>query len=119
MLKWIFSLGVEHERNRVKRLLSELGRDLSTQTQYWQEDPAKASEKGQKMKQQTSTEDNLTEDLRAILEDDANLSDHPLEFGCMDTDKLLEQLVIYIVHRDHKILEHGIKVGKDQSSGKS
>ncbi len=48
MLKWIFSLGVEHERNRVKRLLSELGRDLSTQTQYWQEDPAKASEKRQK-----------------------------------------------------------------------
>ena len=48
MLKWIFSLGVEHERNRVKRLLSELGRDLSTQTQYWQEDSAKASEKRQK-----------------------------------------------------------------------
>ena len=65
------------------------------------------------MKQPILTEDNLTEDLKEILSDDNNISSDGLDFGCLDTDKLLEQLVIYIVYRDHKVLQHGIKVGKE------
>jgi hypothetical protein len=29
---------------------------------------------------------------------------------------LMENLIIFIVNRDHKVLEHGIKVGKDQKN---
>ena len=34
--------------------------------------------------------------------------------GLMDQKKYLDELVPYIVARDHKILDHGIKVGKGQ-----
>jgi hypothetical protein len=56
--------------------------------------------------------DELAKDLREILEDPANLSDDALDAGCMNSDKQLEDLLIYLVARDHKILQHGVELGK-------
>lgn len=57
--------------------------------------------------------DKLPEDLRKIIEESRNMG-----FD-IDDNVLLEKLVIYIVHRDHKVFEHGIKQGKESANGKS
>ena len=59
---------------------------------------------------QTSGKDNLTEDLQAIITGNApDLEDR-------DANLLLENLIRYIVNRDHKVLEHGIKVGRQNGN---
>ena len=57
--------------------------------------------------------DKLPEDLTAIMDDCILLT------GVVDEKRLLEKLIIYIVHRDHKVLEHGIKLGKEQNVKKA
>ncbi len=58
------------------------------------------------------TRDNPTKDLQKIISD----SRINQRVGVHRETKLLEDLVIYIVARDHRVLEHGIKLGKDQSN---
>jgi hypothetical protein len=66
------------------------------------------------MKQPISTEDNLTKDLLAIIN---NWLKPFAEGGNARVGDLTEKLTIYIVNRDGKVLEHGIKVGRDQVNG--
>lgn len=66
-------------------------------------------------KQQILTEDNLTEDLLEIIHEWLQ----PFAEGRNSkVSVLIEKLTIYIVHRDHKVLEHGIKVGKESKNVK-
>lgn len=68
------------------------------------------------MKQPILTEDNLTEDLLKII----NEWLRPFaEGGNARVGDLMEKLTIYIVNRDHKVLQHGINLGKEQANGKS
>ena len=52
--------------------------------------------------------DDLAKDLDEIV-------DNWIDGGMpLDSRDLMQKLIMYIVARDHKILQHGIKVGKDQ-----
>lgn len=55
-----------------------------------------------------TTDDTLTEDLEAIINEN---KDWKMD---INEEKLMEKLTIYIVNRDGKILTHGIQVGKNQ-----
>ena len=58
--------------------------------------------------------DNLEADLRDLI----SKSRINGRVGQQRERELLENLIIFIVNRDGKVLEHGIKVGKDQVSVK-
>lgn len=59
---------------------------------------------------ETPIKDDLTKDLRDLI----SKSRINGRVGQHRENQLLENLVIFIVNRDGKVLEHGIKVGKDQ-----
>lgn len=65
------------------------------------------------MKAQSPAEDNLTVDIKEIIASSRVNN----RVGIHTETKLLEKLIIYIVNRDGKILEHGIKVGKESKNG--
>lgn len=72
------------------------------------------------MKQPILTEDNLTEDLKTALSKGDSLWAEKLDSGEFDYNNstaVLEQLTIFIVNRDHKVLQHGINLGKEQANG--
>lgn len=54
--------------------------------------------------------DNLEKDLRELI----SKSRINGRVGAHRENDLLENLIIFIVNRDGKVLEHGIKVGKEQ-----
>lgn len=58
--------------------------------------------------------DNLEKDLRDLIAKSRING----RVGSHRENELLENLIIFIVNRDGKVLEHGIKVGKDQSNVK-
>lgn len=57
--------------------------------------------------------DNLAEDLERII--DESISDDALDFGQIDPKVLMEKLTIYLVDRDHKILQRGIELGQQKA----
>lgn len=52
------------------------------------------------------SQDNVPKDLETLFENSRT------PFMNIDEEKLMQSLVIYIVNRDHKILNHGIELGK-------
>lgn len=58
----------------------------------------------------TLPEDNLAGDLEKLSEE--IFEDNRITMNSTRKLLFMEKLTIYIVDRDHKVLEHGIKLGK-------
>jgi hypothetical protein len=73
------------------------------------------------MSQQTPTEDSLDAELKAIIDGALHQcstralrsAEVRLDHVSMAKSTLREKLTMYIVNRDHKILQHGINLGKE------